>query len=67
MAPYKEITIKIRIVNEKIGTMITQSFEEDIMSVHMLIGILENIKQQQIEKLKNNSKVVKRSDDEEEN
>ena len=58
----KEINIKVRIVNGKIGTMINQTFEEDIESVHTFIGILENIKQQQLEKLKNKGQVFKRSE-----
>jgi hypothetical protein len=56
----QEINIKIRIVNGKIGTIINQTFEESIESVHTFIGILENIKQQQLEKLKTDSQVFKR-------
>jgi hypothetical protein len=58
--PMQEINIKIRIVNGKIGTIINQTFEESIESVHTFIGILENIKQQQLEKLKTDSQVFKR-------
>lgn len=58
----KEINIKIRIVNGKIGTIINQTFEEDVESIHTFVGILENLKAQQLEKLKNQGKVFKRSD-----
>ena len=60
--PYKEINIKVRIINGRIGTKLEQNFPEDVESIHTVIGIMENIKQQQLEKLKNEDVIDKRKD-----
>lgn len=60
--PMKQINITIRIVGGKIGTIINQNFVEDIESIHTFVGILENLKAQQLEKLNNSNKVFKKGD-----
>ena len=53
----KEIKIQLRLVDNKIATIIkTSGFEDNTEKVLTMIGIFENLKQTQLEKLKNLSK-----------
>jgi hypothetical protein len=49
--PYKEVEIRIRIVNGKTGHQISKNYEETAENISTLIGILETIKQQELNKL----------------
>lgn len=60
----KEWNIKIRYVNGKLGTIVNMNFDEEAYDVLALIGELENLKQQQLEKLNNKKVIAKRSEDE---
>lgn len=62
MGTYKEWNIKIRYVNGKLGTIVNLNFDEEVYDILALVGELENLKQQQLEKLKNSGRVVKRSE-----
>jgi hypothetical protein len=59
----KEINIKVRFDKSasKLGTIITHSgFEEDDISLILeTIGVLENLKQQMLDKLKSRNAVIK--------
>lgn len=53
----KEIIIKIKMTQDKMATMIDkQGFPDDMASILQMIGVLENLKLQEIDKLKNLSK-----------
>jgi hypothetical protein len=57
----KEIKILIKVLDDgRMGTKIEQNFVDTIESIHTFVGILENLKAQQLEKLKTFGKVIKR-------
>ena len=58
----KQINIIINIFDGKIETTIKQNFVDTAETVHTLIGCLENLKSQELEKLKNSAIVISKNE-----